>query len=355
MEMNNGNYKIERMIGIIIFVILSLITNTKVEAASTTNASPTSSSILKIFYFKDNTKALTSLFLHPSYIDVLAPQAYSIDDSGALTGTIDPTILSFTQKNNIKMMPLVANKGFSKSTAEAILDDPSKQDLAINSLITEAGQQKYWGWQMDFEQIDASYKNKYSTFIEKMSAAFKVHNLVLSVAVIAQISSNPSDYPNDLWNRIIGVYDYSSLSSNADFVTVMSYDDPSSTGPIAPYPWLEEVINYSLKFIPAGKLSLGIPLYDWKWNNTSGKLIGIGGYTDVQNTLKRQHATTGYSIINQAPFIKYTIKKNHYEVWYENAKSVAKKISLIKQYGLQGFSAWVLGLETPNVYSVKDF
>ena len=324
----------------------------KADAAAKISVSKKSSPIVKIFYFRDNIEARTSLFKHPNSINVLAPQIYSIDTSGTLVGRIDPAILTFSRKHKIKIMPLVTNKSFNKDTAEAILDDSTTQDLAINALVAEATQNKYWGWQMDFEQVDASYKDRYSAFIKRAGTAFKEHGLVFSVAVVAQISDNPSDYPNNLWNRIIGVYDYSSLASNADFISVMSYDDPSSTGPVAPYPWLKEVINYSLKFIPANKLSLGIPLYYWKWNNTSANLVGVGGYAGIKNTLKKRRVTLGYSVVNQNPFIKYTYRKNQYIIWYENSKSMAKKISLIKQYKLKGFSAWVLGLEYPSVYSV---
>jgi len=344
----------KKSLKLILFLVIFIFFATgcvSVNAASKTTKTKTSTAILKIFYFKDNAKARTSLFKHPSSINVLAPQSYSIDETGALAGTIDPTILDFTQKHKIKMMPLVTNKSFSKSTAVTILSDTAKQDIAINALITEAEQQKYWGWQIDFEGMDASLKDQFSAFVKRVSDAFKSHDLVLSVAVVSQISSNPADYPNDLWNRVIGVYDYGPLASSADFISVMSYDDPDSTGPVSPYPWLKKVVDYSLKYIPANKLSLGIPLYYWKWNTTSEKLISAGGYTGIQKALKRKGTTQGYSTANQAPFIKYKVKKNHYIIWYENAKSIAKKVALIKQYKLQGFSAWVLGLENPSVYS----
>jgi spore germination protein YaaH len=147
------------------------------------------------------------------------------------------------------------------------------------------------------------------------------------------------------------VYDYGALASSADFVSVMSYDDPDSTGPISPYPWLKKVITYSLKYIPAKKLSLGLPLYYWKWDIASGKVVSVGGYVGIQNTLKRKKITIGYSTANQAPYIKYAVKKERYILWYENSKSIAEKINLIKKYKLQGFSAWLLGLETPSIYS----
>ena len=167
-----------------------------------------------------------------------------------------------------------------------------------------------------------------------------------------QISQNPDDYPRDLWQRVIGVYDYAALASSTDFISMMSYDDPFSKGPIARYSWLKQVIDYSLQSIPKEKLSLGIPLYMWRWDTEREKIVGIGGYKNIKMVIAGHKVTYGYSAVEQAPFIRYVAKKKSYTIWYENAKSVSKKLELIAEYGLHGFSAWALGLETPDIHSV---
>ncbi len=311
--------------------------------------SPTQISLKKIFYFKDNAAGRASLFAHSGSIDILSPQSYSIDDTGALAGSIAPDILSFAKANGIKVMPLVTNKAFSKSIAGAILSDVGKQNSAIKSLVEEAKKNGYAGWQFDFEGMDSSMQKDYSAFVKRAGRALHQNKLTFSVAVIAQISNDPDDYPKDLWQRVIGVYDYSSLGTYADFLSLMSYDDPDSKGPISPYPWLDKVIRYATSQVPANKLSLGLPLYYWKWDDGSGKLVGVGGYSGIQNVLARKYVY-GYDQTNKEPYLKYTVGKNHYTLWYENSKSVADKMTLLKSYGLQGFSAWVLGLEVPSVY-----
>ena|GEM_PF-6315288 len=65
---------------------------TQVNATSKTSTSKKSSPIVKIFYFKDNPNARTSLFQHPNSINVLAPQTYAINDLGLLEGNIDPPL-----------------------------------------------------------------------------------------------------------------------------------------------------------------------------------------------------------------------------------------------------------------------
>ncbi|MBI3442516.1 MAG: hypothetical protein HY007_02015 [Candidatus Sungbacteria bacterium] len=307
---------------------------------------------IRIFYYQGGAAAKRSFFSHPKSIDVLAPQSYTLDADGILNGTVDDDLLAFARKNKIRVMPLVTNKKFNKGAAHTLLDDPAKQDVAIAALIAEGRDRQYWGWQLDFEQMDVSYRDKYSAFVKKAADAMHANGLVASVAVVAQISQNPDDYPKDLWQRVIGVYNYAALASSSDFVSVMSYDDPQSKGPIARYAWVKRVIEHSLVSVPKEKLSLGIPLYSWRWDTGREKLVGIGGYKNIRTAIARHNVTYGYSAVEQAPFIRYSAKKKRYTIWYENAKSITKKIELIGHYGLHGFSAWALGLEVPDIHRV---
>ncbi len=109
---------------------------------------------LRIFYYREGKLARESLFTYFKSIDVLAPQSYSLNASGKLSGSIKTDIISFAKNHNIKLMPLVTNGNFSQASYKSILDDASKQDLAINTLVDEAKKNNYWGWQIDFEQKD---------------------------------------------------------------------------------------------------------------------------------------------------------------------------------------------------------
>jgi spore germination protein YaaH len=131
----------------------------------------------------------------------------------------------------------------------------------------------------------------------------------------------------------------------------MSYDDPYSKGPIVGYEWLGKVIAYTLSVVPKEKVSLGIGLYYWQWNTATGKLVGIGGNTGIQNAFEKHYVSQMYSKSEQAPYLSYTTKGTNYVIWFENWQSVQKKISLIKQNGLRGFSAWALGLEVSSVWT----
>jgi len=306
----------------------------------------------RLFYYREGKLARHSFFSHPKSIDIFAPQTYEIDKTGTLIGKVDQALLTFAAKHGIKVMPLVTNKGFSKAAYEIILNDADKQRAAIEALVAEAKKHGYWGWQIDFEQMESSARDQYTAFIKNASVAMKENSLVLSVAVMAHISDDPSAYQKDLWRRILGVYDYAALASSADFVTVMSYDDPTSKGPVAGYVWLTQVLEYSLARIPKEKLSLGIPLYYWLWNDSTGKLVGIGGNEGIQNVFQKHNVAVHYSPTEHAMRLTFWKNAKSHTLWYENSRSIKKKLALITENGLRGFSAWALGLEHPSIHTV---
>ncbi len=307
---------------------------------------------VRLFYYREGTLARKSFFAHPSSIDIFAPQSYALQGTGALVGSVDPALLTFAAKHHIKVMPLVTNDDFGQTAYQNLLDSSTTQAAAISSLVQEAKKQGYWGWQIDFEQMDASYRDKFSTFVQNLDTVLRANGLVLSVAVVAKISDMPIEYQGTLWQDLAGVYDYGALASSTDFVSVMAYDDPESKGPVAEYDWYQKVLAYSLAHIPAQKISLGIGLYYWQWNNAAGKRVGIGGNQGIENVIKKHKVSYYYSATEHEPYLVYWSHAQEFSIWYENARSLADKMALIKKEGLYGFSAWALGLELPSVYSV---
>jgi spore germination protein YaaH len=305
---------------------------------------------VRLFYTQNDKRATDSLIKNYRSVDVIAPQAYSVTATGTLIGGVNDGLMSVAKQHKIKVMPLIVNKNFSASAAHSFLDDPASQSLTINAMVQEALQKNYWGWQVDFEQVHIDYKDKFTNFVANLGQALHQNGLVVSVAVIAQTSTVPTDYKNDYWQKFIGVYDYAALASSTDFISLMSYDDPGSTGPVTRYTWLQQVLKFTLQYVPAEKISIGVPLYYWRWNENAGKRVATGTYKQLVTKMNQFYMTKGYSTKEEAAYMRYRYKKTTYTIWYENNRSVKKKIDLIAKNQLHGFSAWALGQEVPNVH-----
>lgn len=306
----------------------------------------------KIFYYTNGKKSFDSFQKNAKHIEVIAPQVYGVNAAGDLKGGPTKEFMAVAKKYKVKIMPLVVNSNFSKDTLEKILDDQSIQDKIIRQMVEEGTKMGYLGWQFDFEQMTSDKRDKYTAFVRRAYPEFKKAGQLFSVAVIAQYSLNPADYPKNLWYRVIGAYDYKELGKSSDFLSIMSYDQADSDGPVASLPWVKKVIRFAIGQVPPSKLSLGIPFYFWKWDAKTGKMVDIGGYGRIAELSKndKQVVKWGWDPEHQVPFVDYFKNQKKYTAWYENSKSFSRKVDLAMLYKLHGFSAWTLGLEDPKIY-----
>ncbi|HEY4507722.1 MAG TPA: glycosyl hydrolase family 18 protein [Candidatus Paceibacterota bacterium] len=337
-----------------VFVAILAVTLVAAPALALAASSPAAipAEHVRLFYYRDSPKALASLKKNYRSIDVLAPQSYRLDGAGNLTGEPPKKALRFAKTKGIAVVPLVTNGAFDAAAVSIFLEDSEARTEAISAMVTEAEKRGYAGWQIDFEQMNVSLRDHFSAFVGEAATAMRVGGLFLSVAVVSKISDNPSDYPNDLWQNLIGVFDYAALGESADFVSLMSYDEPYKTGPVAPYPWLLRVLDYALDKIPPEKISLGIPLYYWEREDKPlGRIMEIGGASGIAEAKQERRAKTGYDETMETAFVRYSAaKKDSRVVWFENRRSIEAKLNLANLHSLHGISAWALGLELPETH-----
>ncbi len=292
---------------------------------------------------------LQSLQKNAASIDVVAPQLYTVDPNLIATGSVPLAIQTIAQANGIKIMPLIANGGFSRSTIHNLLISNAAQNAVIAFLIGEAEAHRYVGWQFDFEAIPAADRDAYSAFVEKTAAALHARNLQFSVAVVARASDDATTSFYQNWS---GAFDYARIANAADFISLMTYDDPASSGPTASVPYVQSVLTYALTKIPPSKISLGVPLYYWGWNATTQKRVRAdGAYSRLQQVRARYGVIEGFNPVYQVPYLIYSLGKYIYTIWHEDAQSMQAKLNLMKADNLRGFSAWVLGVEDPSVWN----
>ena len=310
----------------------------------------------KLVYYTPGESSFASLQMHGQYIGIFAPQVYNVDETGKLSGKISEKAWVEINKNKTPVMPLVFQKGFSADIMNTILHDDNVQNLIIEKLIAEAKTNNYIGWQFDFEKIHSSNRDAYSSFVEKTAQRFHGENLKLSVAVITRVTENAADLPAGSWDYWAGVFDYKRIGAAADFVTIMTYDDPYSIGPVARLSWVKQVVTHMKKFIPASKISLGIPTYGWVWDmdtNTRIKSVPYDKY--LQLVVNKKFNKKGYDKKLETNWITYTEPDaqgimRHYKLWYEDKQSFTLKYNYAKSQKLRGVSIWVMGMEDDNIW-----
>jgi spore germination protein YaaH len=212
-----------------------------------------------------------------------------------------------------------------------------------------ASANKYIGWQFDFENISYQDKDLYTAFVQKAYGLFQKKNLILSIVVVPRTSDYEDTNAFKNWS---GVYDYKKLAESSDFISLMVYDDPNSVGPVASVDFVNKSLNYVKDKIPNEKLSLGVPLYYWKWAVNDDKKVGSGLYKNVEVIKENYRYTSGFDQDLGVSWLSYFFKNKEYKIWFEDKQSFEAKLNITKDYNLRGFSAWLLGGEDPAIWNI---
>jgi|AntAceMinimDraft_13_1070369.scaffolds.fasta_scaffold01690_8 spore germination protein YaaH len=304
-----------------------------------------------IFYYFPNTNGYRDVALNHKKIDILAPQIYTVGYDLKLGPAEDERILKLSKDQKIDVMPLVVQWGFDKSVMTRLLENTAVQDDLINNLVTEAKKRKFIGWQFDFENINHLDRNKYTDFIKRSSQEFKKKGLILSVAVIPRTSDYDKFAATQDWSS---GYNIGDVSKYTDFITIMSYDDPKSQGPVASLDYVKETLEHTLKTTSAEKISLGVPLYCWQWEIGNPKKIANISYNKALETQEKYKDSGVFSLyitdygVEVFVFIKDRKKINL--AWCDNYQSLKAKKEIIERKGLRGISAWAVGQEDPRIW-----
>ncbi len=142
----------------------------------------------------------------------------------------------------------------------------------------------------------------------------------------------------------------------------MTYDQHTrwtAPGPVAGWAWTTGNLEYALKFVPAQKLSLGIPLYGYHWfagtpvksdDKSSDKPNPSAEYIGTDDALDLAKAYGGHiewdPTDRTAWFYFYRADMREW-IFFTDAHTFRERYTLVKERGLQGFCSWVLGTEDP--------
>ena len=354
-DLKGGQAKIAFAIFACLAVFLSVSSVAHAQTSTTTSPIVTQTSPRALLYVTGAKKAIQSLRDHVTALDIVAPQTYAVTPKGKLLGKPRQEVLDIARGVGASVMPLVSNQSFNQMGVNTFLNDTSAQDKLLDSLVAEAKDKQYIGYQYDFEHIPSFDRDLYSTFVAKSAQLLHSAGLQLSVAIAPIHSDNIADFAAGSWQNWTGAFDYTAIGASADFVSVMAYDDGNSVGPTASLPWATQVANYTLAHIPANKVSFGVPFYAWV-RNTKGTRVKIVGYPALAKIIDSgKYISKGWSDELGVSWVTYKAHGGRLNgkiltAWYEDAQSFQKKMDLIKNNNMAGYSVWALGLEDPKVW-----
>ncbi|HHW4682804.1 MAG TPA: glycosyl hydrolase family 18 protein [Xylella sp.] len=318
-----------------------------------------------LFYLMGTQKSTNSFLAHADKIDILVPTWYSVDAKGLVNGAPNEHIYRIAQQKKITVTPMLSISGGRNDFHQLLRDEAAKTRMN-NFLVHESKVRGYKGFQFDFENIAQADRNAYTLMVKQTADALHKARLTLSVAVVPNApgySEKGDRFAEWMWEYWRGAYDLKALGQAADLISLMTYDQHTrwtAPGPVAGMPWTKKQLEYTLTVIPKEKLSLGIPLYGYRWftgdpvkkDGTEASNISAT-YIDADRSFPlaiEQKANVQWDPVEQESWFYFYSHDMRQWVFRPDAHSFRARYDLVKQNGLEGFSCWVLGAEDPKVW-----
>ena len=279
-------------------------------------------------YFADAVQNMTG-------VNVISPTWFSVSDNdGNVSSLASGEYVMQAHEKGLKVWGLIDNFSENMSTTTVLSKTSSRQNLE-NQLVTYALKSGLDGINIDFESLSEDVGIHFLQFLRELSIQCHENNLVLSV-------DNP--VPEDFTSH----YDRTEQGKVVDYVIIMGYDEHyvgSDAGSVASLPWVEQGVKDTLADVPAKRTILAIPFYTRLWKTTDGGALTSEaiGMDQAQQVISENGAETYWDKTTSQNYGTYEGDGATYQIWLEDAQSVAEKVKLISKYELAGVAEWKLG------------
>lgn len=275
-------------------------------------------------------------------VNVISPTWYSIiDNEGNISNIASSDYVNQAHEKGLQVWGLVDNFSENISTTEILSRTSTRQNL-VRQLVDAAIEAGLDGINIDFEYLEEAVGIHFLQFLRELSVETHKNNLVLSV-------DNP--VPEDFTSH----YDRAEQGRVVDYVIIMGYDEhyvgSEEAGSVASLPWVEQGIKDTLAEVPAERVINAVPFYSRLWKTLAGTLsseaIGMG---QAQEVVAKYNVETYWDKNTSQNYGAFENEGAEFQIWIEDAQSIAEKVKLSSQYNLAGVAAWKLGFESSDVW-----
>jgi spore germination protein len=295
------------------------------------------------YYVPDDPSSLASLRQRSGDLDYVGLHWAAMKEDGSVDIKSNPEVIRLVRSIGAKPLLSIALSGGAE-TGRAILANDSSRTVAVNAL--SAALSDYDGISIDFEGLYPQERDPLTRFMAQLAGQLRPAGKLVTMALSAKSSDSSTGWA--------GAHDYAGLAPNADLFVVMAYGfrtgNSSVPGPAAPMSWVADSISFAVSQIPPEKILLGIPLYGYDWDTTSGPPGRALRYPDAIAIANQQGVSVDHDLSQQCAHFSYTKDGNLHEVWFEDRATAETKLALVARHKLAGVAAWRLGHEDPRVW-----
>jgi spore germination protein len=268
-----------------------------------------------------------------------------LDSDGDLIHYPNVQIPDWVWQSQLTIVPMVTNHigdRWDGNLVGRVLSNPDRRRYHIDQIVQFAVDGGYSGIEIDYENLAASQRDLFSTFVRELAAALHGRGKQLTIAVYAKLQE-PGEW------EAPQAQDWAVIGAEADRVVVMTYDfDPSRAGAISPLAWTRSVLQFAASRIPPAKIIQGVPLYGYEW---SGRRTGVDRtYTQLLDLARTHGVEPRRDPVDRHLILEYTDRGSRHEIWLADGDTVAALVQVGREVGVAGYALWRLGGEDPSAW-----
>ena len=265
--------------------------------------------------------------------------------------SVDTAIINTAHRAGRKVLLSFGGAGTTQTANFALVAaDTALRRKFINNVVARLAAYHYDGADLDWEgPASAADRSNEVALVQQMRAAFRAADTTWLITMAVGIS----DWSGQ-WE------DYGALKLSVDWFNAMCYDIFGSWSSYAGHnaPMVEPAghagdwsvtqgIGYlhGTRGIPGTQLTLGLPFFGLRFQNTAGLYKAFGSAAEVSYTDVRTDMAGGWSYswdtLSQVPYLVDPSKTNLDS--FDDSASIAIKCNYAKTGGLSGVMIWALG------------
>lgn len=283
-------------------------------------------------------------------MNVIAPTWFSLtDENGSIRNFGTANYVTTAHNMGLQVWGVVDNFNYANETGTAIstlnmLSSTTSRQNFVRNVTDAAVSLGLDGINVDFEQLSSDCGPHYVEFIRELSIQCRNRGLVLSIANYVPFNFNDY-YRLDIQGQV------------ADYVIIMGYDEhwhgSKDPGSVASISYVSGGLDRTLQEVPANKVVNALPFYTilWKTKGTdvTDEYITMNNEADFMN---RAGVTAEWDEETCQNYAEWTSGNATYQIWLEDAESIAVKLNMMATKNIGGVAVWRLGYGTQAAWEL---
>ncbi len=283
-------------------------------------------------------------------MNVIAPTWFSMTyEYGAFRSFASTDYVTTAHNMGLQVWGVLDNFNYANETGTSIstlnmLSSTTSRQTLVQNVTDAAVSLGLDGINVDFEQLSSDCGPHYVEFLRELSIQCRNKGLVLSIDNYVPFNFNDY-YRLDIQGQV------------ADYVIIMGYDEhwhgSKDPGSVASISYVSDGLDRTLQEVPANKVVNALPFYTilWKTEGTdvTDEYITMSNEADF---MSRAGVTAVWDEETCQNYAEWTSGNATYQIWLEDAESIAVKLNMMTTKNIGGVAVWRLGYGTQAAWEL---